>query len=206
MQLFRDVLDECRFLDLGFVGSRFTWSKHFADDHSIWERLDWGVANANWFLKFPGIIVHHLQCTSSDHLPLCINLSGLEIPPQKKMFRFEEMWLSNVRCAEMVEASWSSYSHEHGDDAIIKKVEQCGKDLTWWNHNIFGNVRKELAKKKELLVVSEMEAQTHGQNARLRALKEEINTLLDKEARMWSQRSRTLWLKNGDNNTKFFHC
>ena len=60
MQLFRDVLDECRFLDLGFVGSRFTWSKHFADSHSIWERLDWGVANANWFLKFLGTNVHHL--------------------------------------------------------------------------------------------------------------------------------------------------
>ena len=35
MQLFRDVLDECGFLDLGFLGSRFTWSKHFADGHSI---------------------------------------------------------------------------------------------------------------------------------------------------------------------------
>ena len=23
---------------------------------------------------------------------------------------------------------------------------------------------------------------------------------------MWSQRSHTLWLKNGDNNIKFFHC
>ena len=96
MQLFRDVLDECGFLDLGFVGSRFTWSKHFANGHSIWERLDRGVANVNWFLKFLGTIVHHLQCTSSDHLPLYINLSGLEFPPQKKVFRFEEMWLSDV--------------------------------------------------------------------------------------------------------------
>ena len=205
MQLFRDVLDEWGFLDLGFMGSRFTWSKHFADGHSIWERLDRGVANANWFLTFPSTILHHLQCTSSNHLPLYINLSGLEFPP-RKVFRFEEMWLSDVRCAEMVEASWSSYSYGHGDDAIIKKVEQCGKYLTWWNYNIFGNVRKELAKKKELMVVAEMEAQVLGQNTRLRALKEEINTLLDKEARMWSQRSRTLWLKNGDNNTKFFHC
>ena len=42
MQLFRDVLDKCGFLDLGFEGNRFTWSKHFADGHSIWERLDRG--------------------------------------------------------------------------------------------------------------------------------------------------------------------
>ena len=47
MQLLRDVLDECGFLGLGFVGSRFTWSKHFANGHSIWERLERGVANVN---------------------------------------------------------------------------------------------------------------------------------------------------------------
>ena len=168
--------------------------------------LTGGVANANWFLKFPGTIVHHLHCNSLDHLPLCINLSGLEIPPRKKVFRFKEMWLSDVRYAELVEASWSSYSHRYGDDAIIKKVERCGRNLAWWNHNVFGNVRKELTKKKEMLVIAENEAQVHGQNARVKALKEEINSLLDKEAHMWSQRSHTLWLKNGDNNTKFFHC
>ena len=29
MQAFRDILDECGFMDLGFVGSKFTWHKHF---------------------------------------------------------------------------------------------------------------------------------------------------------------------------------
>lgn len=54
MQLFRDVLDEFSFMDLGFVGPRFTWSKHFEDGRSILERLDKGLANNNWFQKFPG--------------------------------------------------------------------------------------------------------------------------------------------------------
>ena len=29
--------------------------------------------------------------------------------------------------------------------------------------------------------------------------------LLDKEAKMWAQRSKVLWLKDGDHNMKFFH-
>ena len=29
MQQFREVIDECCFMDLGFEGSKFTWSKHF---------------------------------------------------------------------------------------------------------------------------------------------------------------------------------
>ncbi|KAK7851834.1 hypothetical protein CFP56_040761 [Quercus suber] len=123
-------------MDLGFVGNRFTWSKHFEDGHSIWERLDRGLANDSWFLKFPRSIVQHLQSTSSNHCQLLINLLGLDPPPQKRIFRFEEMRLSDEHCAEMVEASWSSYSMGHRDSDILKRVEICGKDLTWWNHNI----------------------------------------------------------------------
>ena len=54
MQLFQDIIDECGFPDLGFTGSQFTWSKHFEDGRSIWERLDRGLANNSWFLKFLG--------------------------------------------------------------------------------------------------------------------------------------------------------
>lgn len=37
MQLFRDVIDESGFLDLGFVRSLFTWQNHFTNGHSLWE-------------------------------------------------------------------------------------------------------------------------------------------------------------------------
>ena len=46
-----------------------------------------GLANDSWFLKFPGSIVQHLQCISSDHCPLLINLLGLDPLPQKKNFQ-----------------------------------------------------------------------------------------------------------------------
>ena len=116
------------------------------------------------------------------------------------------MWLLDERCVETVEASWSSYSHGHNDSNILKRVENYGRDLQWWNQNIFGNVRKEPEKIKALLAKAEGEALVSGQNFQVRAFKEEINILLDREAQLLSQRSHVLWLKNGDNNTKFFHC
>ena len=87
MQLFRDV-DECGFLDLGFVGPQFTWSKHYATGHSVWERLDRGLANYEWLTKFAGARVHHFHSDSSDHRPLLITLTDLEVARKKKIFRF----------------------------------------------------------------------------------------------------------------------
>lgn len=108
IQLFRDVIEECDFLELGFVGPNFTWSKHLEDGNSIWDILDRELVTNNWFLKFPSIRVTHLSCNSLDHLPLLINLIGLEISPKNKIFRFEEMWLSDARCGEIVGAAWTT--------------------------------------------------------------------------------------------------
>ena len=33
---------------------------------------------------------------------------------------------------------------------VMRKVEKCGKELKMWNRDHFGNVRKELAKKKKI--------------------------------------------------------
>ena len=109
MQSFRDIIDECGFVDLEFVGPKFTWSKHFEDGHSIWERLNIGMATSNWFLQFPGSQVTHFHCVSSIHAPLLINPTGLEVSPGQKVFHLEEIWLSDARCAKKVEAAWTSY-------------------------------------------------------------------------------------------------
>ncbi|XP_030958962.1 uncharacterized protein LOC115980904 [Quercus lobata] len=99
MQLFRDVVDECGFIDLGFSGPWYTWQKHFSAGHSIWERLDCALATNDWLLKFASTKVHHLKADTSDHSPLWIDMEGLNFQSISKPFRFEEAWLSDHTCS-----------------------------------------------------------------------------------------------------------
>ena len=115
MQLFRKVLDEYNFMDLGFKGFPFTWSKHYRTGVSIWERLDRVVATAEWFLNFLGTRVYHVDSTTSDHKLLWIEQAGLEFQQKKKPFRFKEMWLADKGCGETVECFWEA-SYDEGDN------------------------------------------------------------------------------------------
>ncbi|XP_075636753.1 uncharacterized protein LOC142608992 [Castanea sativa] len=72
MQLFRDRLDECGLMDISFKGSPFTWSKHYSIGILIWERLDRAVLSYEWFSKYPGTRVDHVDSTTSDHKILWI--------------------------------------------------------------------------------------------------------------------------------------
>ena len=87
------------------------------------------------------------------------------------------------------------------------KVDRCRRNLKWWSKVAFGNVTRDLKKKKELLRMAEADAIRGGGGcyARVVRLKKEISKLLVREELMWKQRSRSLWLQEGDNNTRYFH-
>ena len=65
-------------------------------------------------------------------------------------------------------------------------------------------MRKKLDMKRRLLAEAEKDSLISSVNNRVRELNLEIDTLLDKENRMWLQRSETLWATQGDRITHFF--
>ena len=103
---FRDVLSECGFQDLGFRGNNFTWCNGHGEGHTVWEKLDRAVGTMEWMDMFPAFKVVHLESVSSNHKPLMIYLAGI---PKKinKLWRFEQMWMEEEGCREMVEDAWA---------------------------------------------------------------------------------------------------
>ena len=76
MQQIRDILDECGFTDVGYVGLPFTWCNN-RPIGTVWEKIDWVVATNEWFSLFPGTRVFHLDNNTSDHISIWIVLAEL---------------------------------------------------------------------------------------------------------------------------------
>ena len=147
MQLFRDTIDECGFLDMGYKGHPFIWKKFFSDGRTIGEWLDRCLANNEWMVCFGGSTVHHLTCNTSDHSPLWIIPKNLVAVTSNKPFRFKEMWLAEKGCSDTVKAEWGKCKNNNSPSSIVKKIEDCGKALTKWSCNSFGSVYRELKHK-----------------------------------------------------------
>ena len=117
-------MDECRLLDLGFVGQKFTWVKHFANGDVVWERLDRAVNLASWFNRFPTTKVRTLVCGSLDHRPLLILPKGFIVKPQRP-WRFENLWLENEGCYDTVAGAWRIAPFGPLLAQVMEKIENC---------------------------------------------------------------------------------
>ena len=114
-----------------------------------------------------------------------------------KPWRFEKMWMEEEGCGPAVEDVWMIEISGYPMAQVEGKIRRYQKNLKWWS--------RALKEKKELLKKAEDAAIQGGSLVKVQRLKKEINDLLVKEEKLWRQRSRALWLHEGDQNTCYFH-
>ena len=204
MLAFRNVVDECGLMDLGFVGDKFTWKGKRARS-LVLERLDRALASNSWFALNPGTKVRHLNSFSSDHKVIVIKLEGIS-PQPFRPFKFEQMWLKDRAYSSTISSAWGSVTGSASMPLVADKIKICGEKLAKWSKESFGCIKKQIDSKSKLLAKAEVSvAKGELDYEMVKLLQADLNDLLDKEGLMWEQHARALFLKYGDRNTGYFH-
>ncbi|XP_074347007.1 uncharacterized protein LOC141685827 [Apium graveolens] len=133
---FSETVMDCGLTDLGFIGEKFSRERARGTDRWIQERLDKGLATKEWCEMFPGAQVQVLEVSTSDHLPLCLQLNRQVYVPRSRRFRFENMWIQEKECQGIIKDYWTDAGNRELSDKLLHVVFDCKSGVeVWKEHN-----------------------------------------------------------------------
>lgn len=99
---FQDWIFQQGLIDVGYVGSKFNWTRGTQDISFKGARLDRALCNFEWNCLFPHVTVTHLPKVKSDHSPILINCDNSVNAQGSKPFRFQATWLTHPGFKEVI--------------------------------------------------------------------------------------------------------
>lgn len=89
MLVFRDTLETCGLIDLGFAGTPFTYDNQRSGQNNVRARLDRAVATNDWRNMFAYASVLHVPSPCSDHVVVIVKGTPDPGPSRVSSRRYE---------------------------------------------------------------------------------------------------------------------
>ena len=200
--LFKECLDKCNMIDIGFLGPRFTWTNRREVHALIQERFDRYFVNPSWVLMSPEAKVTHLTRCHSDHCPVLLEMQLRCHVGKVRPFRFQTAWLLDPTFPPLVHQAWESNNNlEAAISCFTLKARE-------WNKNQFGNIfiwkKNLMSRVNGIQRALALKPSTFLVNLENELLKE-LDVVLNQEEELWALKSRVNWMIQDDRNTSFYH-
>jgi len=202
---FSKWIEDLELHDPILIGGKYTWVRGL--NHQSNARLDRFLYSTEWEESFKNIRQRIMPRVTSDHNPILLEYGDWE--KRNSYFKFENWWLKVEGFNELVQEWWNGFTVVGCPDyKLCTKLKLLKQKLKDWSRNTFSEMTNRKNNLLEELVVldrAQEDRELSEEELMVRAtILVELEVLANHDEERWRQKSRALWLKEGDKNTRFF--
>jgi hypothetical protein len=184
MRAFREVIEECLFLDLGWSGTEYTWDNRQLGDANVKARLDRAFGNAAFTNKFEHIKVRHIVSTESDHCFISVEFREHMVEGRgrgTKPFRYENVWQTHADYDQLVLDNWQKGSGANGLAGVTQALNDMQSSLSQWGAKEFGCLARKIRKLRQKLQRLRSRSLGRGPSEEERAITKQLREIYIKK-------------------------
>lgn len=111
------------------------------------ERSDRAVASLGWITRFTHARVIHITLTTSDHLPIFLDLQNGRRGRSNRGFKYENSWSKEGECERIIKEVWTSNPQMD----VQSKLDRCGEVLGEWGRKINKELHVKMKAQKQII-------------------------------------------------------
>ena len=127
-------------------------------------------------------------------------------PRAKKQFRYENVWQTHTDYDRLVEETWRGIPRTPGLQGIASALGTLQTTLEPWSLKEFGCLARTVRQLQQRLNRVRCQAIGTGPSDEEKSIVKKLKEALHQEEIWTRQRSRVLWLREGDRNTSYFQA
>ncbi|CAA0828300.1 Unknown protein, partial [Striga hermonthica] len=201
---FNEFIYDMGMEEVRMEGYQFTWTNNRRAEEWVEAKLDRVFGSFDWLMANPRVFSWTEEKSASDHMLLIVDTVGKAIKRGKR-FQFDKRWLKREGIKEMVEKVWKENFSGTPMFIVKEKVKSTRVSLLKWSSKFKTQNQQKISELNKELEEIKLKQGWDQWEAKER-LRKELNDAHEQEEVFWQQKSRNMWLREGDRNTRFFHA